>query len=355
MSALRHAQELMEALKKEGIKTPENASPYPKKLLDHLRALSDQFASEMKFPAPGLTSCIAVTLFKFAACQELSQWFSLEWIIKTRAQDVSILFLGNPANMTGDNHALCLLGPTAIPESLLLGKGARSAAIRMDQTFPTLEEFLRSQPADALLADPLLGTVELISGENRRLQEYCRAHAITHVVGVKAYAGTVGLLENAEIVKANARLVFGKMEKEFASQATVGRMTNVLFETGKPPVVPIRTPMEAIIRKYKLTSISPSELEKAFRNAAANNFIEDLKFLSSQGINPNSSGPSSGKTALHSAIEKGHLDAAEFLLSLGVDPTIRDKDDKTAGDYAISEPFRKLLSGSREGSYTPAL
>jgi ankyrin repeat protein len=96
------------------------------------------------------------------------------------------------------------------------------------------------------------------------------------------------------------------------------------------------------IKKYKLTGNSLLELEKALRNAVANNQIDqidDVKFLCSPLIklDINAAGPLSGKTALHVAAEKNHIEIIKFLLEKSADSTRRDKDGKIPEGYVTTE------------------
>jgi hypothetical protein len=46
--------------------------------------------------APGLTACVASTYLKVGLCQELSQRFVLEYCLKYKRKDVSLIVLSNP-------------------------------------------------------------------------------------------------------------------------------------------------------------------------------------------------------------------------------------------------------------------
>jgi WD40 repeat protein len=96
------------------------------------------------------------------------------------------------------------------------------------------------------------------------------------------------------------------------------------------------------LKKYNLSDKSPKSLEKALRQAAANNQIDDLKLLIQRvDINSQDDNPKNKKTALHWATLKGSTEVVSLLLNAGAKFDILDAENKTAFDYA-------QLSGSNE-------
>jgi hypothetical protein len=357
-SRLESALEILGALAKENIHTPENMDAYPSTMVKKIRSFATLAANQQKVPAPGLTSCLATLLFKFGACQELSQWFALESIIKMRSQAVNLIFLGNRENLSGDNHALVLIGEVRGSENLLVGKGSRGVTLPSKEYFAPVAGYFDLQAPESVWADPLLGlawkATEKLEGF-KAFEAYCRKHRITHVTGVKEYCDAAGLLENAERVKQNALVVFKEASEELfkvlpASQVSALKLLSrsPLFSTTvERAEIEIEIEIDkiaAIVKKYKLANRSCLELEKALRNAAANNQVEDLEFLCSQSINLNAKGPTSGKTALHVAAERGHLACVRFLVRHGTDLSVQDNDTKTPEEYAASPEMRELLN-----------
>ena len=348
------ARELLEVLRREKICTPENTRPYPSTIFGRIRDLTTLVANQLNVPGPGLTSCIATTLFRLAACVELSQWFALEWMIKSRSQAVNLIFLGDPTNLGGDNHVLVFIGELKKSEELLIAKGMSRATLPKAEKFiPLADYFARqaSEASDIVWVDPLLGIAGKISEKDEIFEifeTYCREHALTHVTGVKEYFSSMGLLENAERIKQNAVCVFRKAQKQLFEELTEDQRP--ALTTLSLPAVSAEIKIAGLIKKYKLTDASSLELEKALRNAAANNQLEDLAFLCMQSIDFNAQGPSSGKTALHVAVERGHIGCVQILLMKKVDIHAKDHEDKIPRDYARSREMMELLL-SREGTH----
>ena len=97
--------------------------------------------------------------------------------------------------------------------------------------------------------------------------------------------------------------------------------------------------LEALVKKYNLPDYSQPNLEKALRNAAANNQVGDLKILIRyvKNINAVDANPTSRKTALHWACERQHIECIQLLLDdRNIDPTIKDARGREAS--AINRP-----------------
>ena len=93
---LRRANLLLNCLNSEQIDTPEHCIDKVKtyQLLNFFREEVNQLSRS--YPVPGLTGCVAVTLLKVAACQELSQRFSLDYFLAFEESNISLVFVGNP-------------------------------------------------------------------------------------------------------------------------------------------------------------------------------------------------------------------------------------------------------------------
>ncbi len=94
--------------------------------------------------------------------------------------------------------------------------------------------------------------------------------------------------------------------------------------------------LQSLQKRYKLTDTSQKSLEKALRQAAANNRIEDVDYLISkvQNIDAADSNPTSQKTALHYAAIRAYKDIWISLTNAGAKTDIADAAGKTAAYYA---------------------
>jgi acyl-coenzyme A synthetase/AMP-(fatty) acid ligase/thioesterase domain-containing protein len=111
------------------------------------------------------------------------------------------------------------------------------------------------------------------------------------------------------------------------------------------------TRLERIVNAYKLPDTSQSSLEKALRQAACNNRIDDLRFLMSKvsNIDAQDTNPDSQRTALHWAAIKLHHECYELLLEKA-DRAIVDAKGQTAVDYYQKQkpvPQAQLKNGTR--------
>lgn len=94
--------------------------------------------------------------------------------------------------------------------------------------------------------------------------------------------------------------------------------------------------LEKIKKNYQLPDTSQTSLEKALRQAAANNKVNDLTFLTGKVININGQDDKieSQKTALHWATIKKHKECVKLLMRAGASFDIPDAKKNTALDYA---------------------
>jgi WD40 repeat protein len=97
-------------------------------------------------------------------------------------------------------------------------------------------------------------------------------------------------------------------------------------------------PLVEIVKKYRIPDQSQRSLEKALRQAAHNNQVNDIAILVREvsNINAQDENPLRRKTALHLAVEKGFIDCVKLLLTAGVRTDIVDAQGNNAAFYAKS-------------------
>ncbi len=91
-------------------------------------------------------------------------------------------------------------------------------------------------------------------------------------------------------------------------------------------------------------SASEADMVRQFRQAAATDDLDTCrKLLRSKSFSVDSQGPDSGKTALHWASEKGHVDIVYFLLDENAS-LLEDNKGLTAYDVTKTPEIRRLLT-----------
>lgn len=202
--------------KLEGIRTPENTSDDGRTKVNYtllgLRQLIQVVSQQ--YPAAGWTGCVALTLLKIGACQELVQRFAIEYFLQFNKPDVSIIFSANGQDLSNDNHCFVLIGDVKVDDGLIVGRGDRGTCFGERKSFIPIIQFLRNQPRDTVVADPLLGFTDTAQASCAALVDYCSRHNITHVVGVRNYPAS--FVENASMVMENARKICAIVSKRFA-------------------------------------------------------------------------------------------------------------------------------------------
>ena len=193
------AKEILDALKDEKICTSLETDPLFNHKLNKIRKVTAREASKM--PGPGLTACVATTLLKVALCQELAQRFALEYCIRYKKQDISLIFLQNVKNV-GENHTIVYMGLPKAPKHLFLGSGNHDLTFDMNAG-QGLQEFLNNNKS-GILVDPLLQCLGDSEDELKPLLQFCEERAVTHVVGIRSYHTALMLVDNAPIIKKNA-------------------------------------------------------------------------------------------------------------------------------------------------------
>jgi len=84
--------------------------------------------------------------------------------------------------------------------------------------------------------------------------------------------------------------------------------------------------------------------DTALSFAAAEGYLESLEELLHAGADPNSI-TRSGRTALMLASGNNHPEVVKLLLAAGADPLLKDKEQKSALDYATSVGADKGTTG----------
>lgn len=170
--------------------------------LNAVRNLAEQLAQGKI--APGMTSCVATSLLGIGLCQELTQRFVLEYCIKYKEKNISMVFLGNPDDgYKKEDHVLAYIGPINIPNQLIIGRGNAPVQINPKGVNQILLDFLNTNE-EGVFADLLLNFAGISNEEIEPLTEYCKKYNITHIVGVRTFFNTPSFIENAPIIKQNA-------------------------------------------------------------------------------------------------------------------------------------------------------
>ncbi len=211
---LRRAREILSLLDSENISSDENHL-----MLKVARDLTLRMANS--FPAPGLTSNVATTLCGVGLCQELCQRFVLEYCLKHGEQNVGLVFLNDAGK---GNHVFAYIGTPRISDDLFIGRGTQATALSSNRK-TSLHDFITANP-DIIFVDPLLKFADS-ADQLQPLMEYCHKHKITHIAGVRDYANTLGLVENAKMIKSNAESIAGKIKSEATNPAVAAVMSAV--------------------------------------------------------------------------------------------------------------------------------
>ena len=361
MSVLMHYREnldrsnhILQSLSQEQIQTVDRCTnvDVTRHLLNLYRELAHIYAEP--YPFPGLTGCVATTLCKVAACQELAQKFALDYFIRYKLSNVSLIFTGNPqaSNGFGDNHVFVLIGPIVAKETLFI---CRDTNI-FSHEYQLISDFFKQQQQESVMADPYLQVNGPVHEPNACLTDYCLAHGITHVIGVKSYITTTHIVASANLVMRNAQGVANQLHqvmlKTLGSQVTLAAQSSRLFQ---PKIEPIDELMQAVARHVERhpshlsfqTALNDRKFGLALRKASATCEISLLSmlltYLSKHGdlaIAINEPSNTTGKNALHLANEHPHSSnkqkTIELLTSFGA---------KVAGEISTSD--RKItLNGN---------
>lgn len=126
----------------------------------------------------------------------------------------------------------------------------------------------------------------------------------------------------------------------------------VIIDHMKPTPSTATLTIADIMKRYNIVStegpstLKNEQIERMTRMAAANNLIDDLKLLvvsfKSLNINNQDSNPTSRKTPLHLAVERGHLKIVKYLLASGARIDIADAKAKTVNDLSEMSQYPEI-------------
>lgn len=340
LDAKKEADAILDLIKAEGIAT-DNQSLQAKQF-GKIRRVTNFIAQSAGVIAPGMTSCVANTLLKVGLCNELSQLFALEYCLNYKKQDVCIVFTCNPD--LGDrntDHAFVIIGKINAPNNLFVGRGDGDSLVTSPKKInQSLITFLTNNK-ESVIADPLLNCSGNLDAGLSPLLDYFKTYNITHVMAIKSYHATPLFIENAGLVKQNAKMI--AEQTKFSMSLAGAKISGSKVTTFQQPQANVILPSKKInittlVAKYKLPDDSQPSLEKGLRVAATNNHVEDLKFFISmvKNINAQDANPKVKRTALHWAAIKGHDECYQLLLAAGAKTDILDFEEKMAGQYKTS-------------------
>ncbi len=310
--------------------------------LDLARELVSRLVSESKLNPPGLITVIATTFLKIGLCQEFANLFLLEYCIKYKKRDVSLIFLNNPAEgHKPEDHMIALIGPIITPDNLIMGRDPNQGCIidPKNANQPIAEFF--SNNSNSVFVDPLLNCFGGLNEGLEPLLAYCSKYKLTHVVGVRCFHKTPNLIERAPMIKQIAYGVATTIAKSFNMtlspiNPTTNYQTSIpLFDNSK---------IDMLVKKYNLVDDSQTSLEKGLRNAVTKNSIEDVKTFITvvKNINAADANPTVSRTALHWAAFHNHRECYGLLLKAGAANNTLDAESKTALQYLCAHAKHEL-------------
>lgn len=205
---LTQIKTILAILKGEKIRTPDSDDNQSsvRKSLSRLRNTTLRLVAEQQVTAPGFTSNSAVTLAKLGAYQELCQRFILEYSLKYKAQDISLLFLGNRDEANpGKGLVVLLVGNISCSKDLLIGSGDSSTQIPHASHRVQLSNFLKSQHVNCIIVNPLTHSYFNLKKNYDSFISYCEHNKSTHVIAVRNYSQAGMLIKNAPNIKEKAQ------------------------------------------------------------------------------------------------------------------------------------------------------
>jgi len=333
------ANEILKIIEKENIISSPNVPDFSRKL-NKVRNLTLNSATISSMIAPGMTSCVATTFFKVGLCQELAQRFVLEYCIKFKQNNISLIFLSNAdQGHKKEDHALVYIGNIIAPDELILGRSNDQMVVNPREVNQKLTDFL-SKNREGTFADPLLRCAGNTSEQLAPLMEYCQKYELTHVIGVRSFSSIPSLIENASAIKNNATILVERV-KPYINLFS--------FNSSQDSTTPATNRREESLaarlkNKYNLEDTSQSSLEKGLRNAAANNKVDDVKLFIELviDIDAKDNNPQIRRTALHHAAIRGHREVCQLLLNANAKTNIPDAHGETADCYLVTMDLSRI-------------
>ncbi len=332
---LKQAKDILSILDNAKIvKGRENLQSAPARLDVVRQMMHSTVRRTGKFDSSGLLITTATTFFRIGLCQELTNRFLLEYCLKYKKNDVTVIILGNPTlGHRPVDHMLVVLGPIKAPSSLVMGLDPIGACIlNSNKANQSLIDFFKNNN-NSVFVDPLLDCFGNSKEELYPLMQYCDKHDLTHVIGIFPYHLN-NIAEKAELIKSNAyelatsiaKILGIKLDPMTPSTSPSPYQTSIpLFDNSK---------ITSLLKKYNLQNDSQASLEKALRIAANNNQVDDLKILIKVIKNIDAADNQKTKrTAAHWAAFNNHQECYQLLVKAGASVTIEDADGKNALQY----------------------
>ncbi len=319
MNYLEQTTQLLKSLESESILTPENTpSAEQKKFYLKLQALREIIPTILPktIPAPGMTTSVVLTLLKVGACQELTQRVALEYFLRFKKANFSIIFTVNVNDMIHSNHCFGLVGGAVAKDELFIGRGNAPCTIPSKDHYIPLKQFLSQQKKNAVIIDPLLNFTCDVHSSCEPLLEYCKKYNIEYITGIREFSQLAA--DNAETINSNAKFLSEKLNKQNNKSDQDAYLT-------------------VTIEKFKLDPNKKHDKairEQALRRAAMCGTTQDLSILLSSNIDINSQDTNISKknTALHIALLYKKIENAKFLMNRGAKLDILNADNLTVKD-----------------------
>ncbi len=311
---LLRANDILLALQTESIQLGGNGDRTVDRKLNVLRKIREDIAQG--YPMPGLTATVATTYLGVGACLEMVQRFSFEYLKKYHEKDITLVFLGDSdGSITSDNHACLLLGATNINADLIIARGNADAVLANQKHFVTLHDFFLAQPENCILADPFLNVSGYASVLPSEFVTYCEQHTITHVMSVKLYHQTYGLIENLNMLENNVSELVNVLKKAWAVRENVSPKLFVHHQEERR--------LNQIESKYPKFG---KDYAKILRNASNNGDVGTVKELielkkARHILLEIDAAGKDGVNALGHAMKKGHKEIELWLVNAGADPS----------------------------------
>lgn len=163
--------------------------------LEAIRKLTRQNAQEEKSIDSDMIASAATTFLKVGECREYAHRFALEYILASRNQDVSIVSLVNPNNMTF-NHTIVLLGKVKVSHDTTLIDNKKMISVAE----------LFSQIKECFIIDALNNSY-INSADSEKMSKFLETYSDAIIGGVKSYSATKDIVELADQILLSAKKI----------------------------------------------------------------------------------------------------------------------------------------------------